>query len=270
MVIGKSSLLSRLSTTQWMVKPEFLYTMQNILELKLADNLPNIKMLSEEEDDSEESFSYQVGSKLVMNINGVLMSKASGLDAMCGMVGMNMIHDTLDSMHGVDHLILNWDCPGGDAQGTPQLANRVHGLRDSMRITSLISGQMCSAAYYIGSAGDEIYSDSLINDVGCIGVVALHCDQSRRDEANGLKFTYLSAGEFKTTGNRHEPLTDNSKAELLRGINYSHEVFKADLKKFRPQLNIEEVANGRVWKTGQAVDNKLIDGFASLNDILEW
>ena len=38
MVTG-SHLLERLSTSVWYVRPEFLQTMQNILELKFVDNL---------------------------------------------------------------------------------------------------------------------------------------------------------------------------------------------------------------------------------------
>jgi ClpP class serine protease len=127
---------------------------------------------------------------------------------------------------------------------------------------------MCSAAYFVGSACDEIYSESMINDVGSIGVVALHMSQQGLDNAMGLKYTYLTAGKYKAMGNQHEDLNDESKAELMRSINYSYKIFTESVQKYRPQLNISEVAEGRVFKTGEAVDNKLIDGLCSLADIL--
>lgn len=274
MEIG-SLLLQRISSSPWMVRPEFMTVLQNVVDLKFSkDQIETMSksLINDQESEDEDDPFYEVhGNKLIINIEGTLMKKASYMDAMCGMIGMNKISTLLreaEQDESLEHIIFNWDCPGGTAQGTPELANQVYSLRQSKRLTSFISGQMCSAAYFIGSACDEIYSESLINDVGSIGVVALHVSQAERDKDIGLKYTYLTAGKYKAMGNSHEDLNDESKSELMRSINYSYKIFTDSVKKYRPQLNIAEVAEGRVFKTGEAVDNKLIDGFATLADIL--
>lgn len=281
MVTGKSLLLNKLSTTSWMVRPEFLVTMQNILQLKFVDNL-NLKELFGVEIDPEAVASKYAdipinrsGSKLLIEIEGTLIPKGSWMDTFCGFVGMQQLSSILKDAKEdsyIDHVILSWDCPGGSAQGTPELAKTVKELSNSKRVTSLVTGNMCSAAYFIGSAADEIYSTSLINDVGSIGVVALHVDQSEYDKSKGLKYTYLSAGKYKTMGNPHESLNPESFGELMSGINYSYEIFKKAVQEYRgfTDEEIEQVAEGRVFAAGQAIQNKLIDGVASLEEILTW
>jgi capsid assembly protease len=274
MEIG-SLLLQRISSSPWMVRPEFMNVLQNVVDLKFSkeqlDNLSLAFRPKVDEEEKETPFYEVYGNKLLINVEGTLMKKASYLDAMCGMIGMDKISTLLreaDADESIEQIVFNWDCPGGTAQGTPELANQVFSMRKSKRLTSFISGQMCSAAYFIGSACDEIYSESMINDVGSIGVVALHVSRQEYDKDMGLKYTYLTAGKYKAMGNPHEDLNDESKAELMRSINYSYKIFTDAVQKYRPQLNISEVAEGRVFKTGEAVDNKLIDGLCSLADIL--
>lgn len=192
MEIG-SLLLQRISSSPWMVRPEFMNVLQNVIDLKFSkeqlDNFGtlanNLKVYSTDNEDEESTFYERHGNKLLINVEGTLMKKASYMDAMCGMLGMNEISDLLreaDNDESLEHIVFNWDCPGGTAQGTPELANQVYSMRKSKRLTSFISGQMCSAAYFIGSACDEIYSESMINDVGSIGVVALHVSQAERQK----------------------------------------------------------------------------------------
>src|SRR5208283_803764 len=70
-----------------------------------------------------------------------------------------------------------------------------------------------SAAYWIGSAAGEL-SVSPSGEVGSIGILSVHADYSRAEDAAGVGVTIVSSGKYKTEGNEHEPLGDTARAAL--------------------------------------------------------
>src|SRR5262249_21775336 len=74
-----------------------------------------------------------------------------------------------------------------------------------------------SAAYWIGSAADQVIAT---RDGGCgsIGVFALHLDQSKRDDQQGLKYTFVFAGDKKVDLSVHAPLSDRARADLATEV----------------------------------------------------
>jgi ClpP class serine protease len=55
-------------------------------------------------------------------------------------------------------------------------------------------------------------------EVGSIGVVAVHIDESGADEKAGLAWTFVFAGECKIDGNAHEPLSDRARATIQADV----------------------------------------------------
>jgi hypothetical protein len=55
-------------------------------------------------------------------------------------------------------------------------------------------------------------------EVGSVGVVAVHVDESGADAKAGLARTFVFAGERKVDANAHEPLS-----ETLLGVFHAHE-----------------------------------------------
>lgn len=277
-----SSLLHRLSSQVWYVRPEFLQTMQNVLELKFLNNLKtsDIKELLAARGTCASSPKYDtalpynvVGNKLIVKVEGMLMQSVSEMDAMCGgfaaMPELSALLSEVKLDSAIDHVVMLWDSPGGSAAGCSSLAKQVYDLRSTKRVTSLVTGSLCSAAYFIGSAADEIYSTDELNAIGSIGAVAMHVNQSAKDKANGLEFTLIHAGEYKTLGDPHKALSASDTKELQKSIDHCYKVFTEAVMLHR---NIESsmlssIAEGRVFHAGNAPKG-LIDGLASLEDIL--
>lgn len=276
MITGHSFLLDKISATPWMVRPEFLQTMQSILESKFIDKVDfkELMRVPAEPKNEYNGINYEVyGRDLVINIDGTMIPQGSQLDALCGFVSMSglrsLVRDARDDS-SIERVVYVWDCPGSTVQGAFETLEEFKALASEKHVISLCTGLMCSGAYLLGSSADEIYSTSRTNEVGSIGVLSLHVDQSRMDEARGLKFTYLTAGRYKAAGNEHEPLSEDIKNELMKNINYSYDLFKETVKENRNLTDDElnAVVEGRVFKAGLAVENKLIDGIMSLEQIL--
>lgn len=272
-----SSLLNRISSSSWYIKPACLQAMQNILELKFINNLKvsDINAIVNLVDREQEEITpfYVAGNKLIINISGTLVPKGNSLDALCGFIGMDSIAKIITDAQTdsrFNHIILVWDSPGGTVAGSVALSNLIYQTRKFKQVTSLIAGEMCSAAYFIGSAADEIYAEELTSIVGSIGVYMLHVDQSEYDKDRGLKFTYIAAGEFKTLGNEHEPLNLKAVAALQEIVDYDYKVFLETVARNR-NLIIDQVkvfAEGKVFQAGRAPEG-MIDGIKTLKSILE-
>jgi HK97 family phage prohead protease len=54
--------------------------------------------------------------------------------------------------------------------------------------------------------------------VGSVGCFAVHVDQSKADAAEGLRYTYIQAGDWKTDANSHEPLSSHARNDLQNEV----------------------------------------------------
>ena len=81
-----------------------------------------------------------------------------------------------------------------------------------------------SAAYAIASAADRLYV-TRTGEVGSIGVVAVHVDETGADAKAGLAWTFVFAGERKVDGNAHEPLSERARATIQADVDQLYSEF---------------------------------------------
>src|SRR5690606_13849694 len=78
-----------------------------------------------------------------------------------------------------------------------------------------------SAGFAIASAADRLYV-TRTGEVGSVGVVAIHVDESTADAMVGLKWTLIHAGAKKVDGNPHEPLSPEAFADIQSDVDALH------------------------------------------------
>lgn len=148
-----------------------------------------------------------------IDVDGTLVRKASGMNALSGLTAYEQLSAELDQAtldNDVRGMLLICDSPGGEVAGLFDLADQVYALRDQKPLYAAVSDSACSAAYAIASAAQRIFVTRTAC-VGSIGVVVCHVDQSGLDEMSGLKYTFIHAGARKVDGNPHEPLSDDAR-----------------------------------------------------------
>lgn len=272
MVTG-SYLLTALCEETWFVLPSVLKTYERVFNGKFIDKQHFESVVNNVAGNPQEKIVTKLGSKAILSVEGTLVRKAGYLDAMCGINGMDSLSNEFSKLvsdQSIDHIILNWDSPGGTVTGTPEFAEVIYNSRNAKRITSFISGSMCSAAFFIGSAAHEIYSSSKFNSVGSIGVVTMHVDQSASDDAQGLNYTYIYAGKHKIEGNPHEKLSPEALANIQNKLDYTYGIFLDSVSNYRGAKteDMNKFAEGQVFNAGQVVGTPLLDGIVTLNEIL--
>jgi len=153
------------------------------------------------------------------------------------------------------------DSPGGEVEGTSQLAEAIYAVKKPTR--AIVEGSCASAAYWIASATDEILLTSGTNVVGSIGVVVSHTDMSKALEMQGKKVTEITAGQFKRVASSLKPLDEAGRSELQSQADYIYSVFVEAVAKFRGKTPKEvlKAADGKIYIGQQAIDIGLADGY---------
>lgn len=224
---------------------------------------------------NNESKSYDIISGVaIVNIDGVIAKRMNLFSQISGgcssqIVG-GQLQDAVDDS-SVHSIILNIDSPGGTVDGTQALMKQVREAGLSKTVVAFADGLMASAAYWIGSAASEIHISDDLAQIGSIGVIASHRDQSKAEEEMGLKTTLIYAGQYKATGNPHEPLSKDDKQTIQDSVDYTYSIFVRDVADnlgVSVETVLENMADGRVFTGQQAIDAGLVDGVSTLDALI--
>lgn len=277
--------LEAVQTEPWCIKPEVLATIHEVLYERLVRGSSSYVGEYKARNRNSDSYVYSSGEDdegrekarvRVIPIHGVLTKRGNFFSDVSGMQSMELIHrDVKAAMDDptIDAIVLDIDSPGGTVNGTQELAQLVRQARAEKEVVAVANGQMASAAYWIGSAADEIFATANTTDVGSIGVVSMHSDFSARDEKEGIKRTYVATGKYKAAGNDAEPLGEDAKAYIQSLMDGVHTAFVDSVAKARG-VDVAEVrdkwADGKVFLADEAIQMGMIDGILSLDDAIKY
>jgi signal peptide peptidase SppA len=169
-------------------------------------------------------------------------------------------------------IVLAIDSPGGTVDGTQALADQIFAARGKKPITAVADGIMASAAYWIGSAADEVFISNDTTMVGSIGVITTHTDSSAADMAAGVRTTEIKAGKYKQMGSANAPLGAAEKDYLQGFVDQTYQVFLEAVARNRG-VDVKTVqgdmAEGRMFLGRTAIEAGLVDGVATLDDVIQ-
>ena len=89
------------------------------------------------------------------------------------------------------------------------LADRIRAASQIKPVWAVVNDMAFSAAYALASAASRVFV-SRTGGVGSIGVIAMHVDQSKKDEQDGIRYTAVFAGERKNDLNPHAPISSEA------------------------------------------------------------
>ena len=167
----------------------------------------------------------------VVPIVGPLLSRGDWLTEMFGIMSYADVGDAVDTAFAdpaVNAVLLEVDSPGGEVGGLFDLVEQIREARASTGkpVWAVASESALSAGYAIASTADRLYV-TRTGEVGSIGVVAAHVDESAADAMAGQKWTLIQAGAKKTDGNSHEPLAPDAFAEIQADVDVLYADFVA-------------------------------------------
>jgi signal peptide peptidase SppA len=200
----------------------------------------------------------------LLPILGTLVRRSSYLGAASGLTSYHDIEamaETAFADPAVHAVLLEIDSSGGEAGGVFDLAQRLRQLAQTSGkpLWAIADEAALSAAYAITAAADRIWLTRTA-EVGSIGVVAVHIDESVADAKAGLNYTFLHAGAHKIDGHPHAPLPAPVAADIQADIDQLHDQFIALVAGFR-RLTSEVIraTEARVYRGEAALQAGLAD-----------
>jgi HK97 family phage major capsid protein len=214
------------------------------------------------------------GAVAVIPIYGSISQRMDLMSEMSGGTSTESVGAQFDAAMAnasVGTIVLDIDSPGGSVSGVPELAAKIAAARgQGKRIVAVANSLMASAAYWIGSAADEIVA-SPSADVGSIGVYQAHLDASAHLEAEGLKYTLISAGKHKVEGNPYEALSDEARESMQASVDEWYGAFVNAVASHRG-VSVKDVRSGygegRVLTAKAAKAAGMVDRIATLDDVI--
>lgn len=208
------------------------------------------------------------GSVAVLPIEGVIFPKANLLTEISGGQSAQLLREQVNAAAAdtaVRSILLVIDSPGGATSGIPELA---HAIRSAGKpVTAISDGVMASAAYWIASAADAVYTTGPTVQVGSIGVYSRMSWSAHSD--NSLE---LVRGKYKRLAiNGQSP-----NAEVLQHyeglLDQLYVLFVDTVAKHRGTSTkhvLDKMADGRIFMGQSAIDVGLVDGFLSVEEAIE-
>jgi len=200
----------------------------------------------------------------VLPVLGTLVRRSSYIGAASGLTSYHDIESMADQAFSdpmVKAVLLEIDSSGGEAGGVFDLAQRLRALSQTSGkpLWAIADEAALSAAYAIACAADRLWLTRTA-EVGSIGVVAVHVDESVADAKAGLNYTFLHAGAHKVDGHPHAPLPAPVAADIQADIEQLHTQFIALVAGFR-RLSVDAIRDteARVYRGEAALQAGLAD-----------
>ena len=164
----------------------------------------------------------------VVTIAGPLIAGEAGILAFYGGVtGYDDVRQAvLDALLDPEakSVMLHVSSGGGMVDGCEDLGNFLAAAGQYKPMVTLADGPMCSAAYWLGSYGSQIFT-SQTSTLGSLGVILVHMDKTKMMEEVGVKPTVIRAGQYKALSNPYEPLSAEARVILQAQADTIYSVF---------------------------------------------
>lgn len=296
------NILTHFYGTPWAILPEKLEEMHRVLWSRINDpnhfvhaeqfrrtrpgeslgrNFPSFQSpeaaLSGTDVTNEEGKTrYQlVGSVAIININGVINSRASMFDEYSGGTGHDDIGAATDQAVNdpkVESIVYNIDSPGGTMFGQPENAAKVFAARKVKPTTAVANHVAASAAYwYMSQASAAVVTPA--GEVGCVGVLMRSIDETKLNEMVGIKDILISneSSPYKTEGYPQVPFTEQQRAYMQQICNDCAKTFAEAIAKgrgIRPATVEKSFGQGRMLMAESALEANMVDRIGTLEEVV--
>lgn len=222
----------------WALHPKTLATLAAIARGELhADALP----IAEPETDDQRpeavrGSSRTTGGVAVIPLRGLITPRPSFLSMLFGggggLMGFRAALREAVGAEDITAIVIDVDSPGGSTDLLAETAAEIRAARSVKPVVAVANTWAASAGYWLASQGDEL-AVTPTGEVGSVGVFMAHEDWSKFEEDFGVTTTLISAGRYKTEGNRFEPLSDEAREAWQATVDHYYGLFVADVAKGR-------------------------------------
>lgn len=227
---------------------------QRIKAQELYANYSNNELLTYKEDTA------------IIKIKGVLNQESTYFSKYFG-YAETAYNDILNALEEVENnkeiknILLDIDSPGGFAeQGLDHVWQKIYTIRNNKNVIAINNGMMASAAYWIASSANKIYSQSDLNQQGSIGVYAVYYDWTEYDKDLGIKEIKIRSSNAPK---KNRDVSDKTFIDdVQRDLDFIENKFFEAIEEGRGisrEKIIKDFGQGALLLTKEAIDSSMID-----------
>jgi serine protease SohB len=180
-----------------------------------------------------------------------------------------LISTVLDVAKTEDEVILALESGGGTVHGYGLAAAQLERLRaKNIPLTIIIDKVAASGGYLMACVANRVVAAPFAV-IGSIGVIMQQPNFHRFLQKKNIDFEQITAGEHKRNLSLFAANTTDGRKQAQTDVDQIHLLFKGFIKKYRPQLDVDSVGDGRVWHGSDALKLGLIDEQNTLAHILQ-
>ncbi len=167
-----------------------------------------------------------------------------------------------------DEVVLRLESGGGMVHSYGLASSQLARIRQAgVPLTICIDKVAASGGYMMACIGEKIISAPFAI-LGSIGVVAQLPNVHRLLKKHDIDFEVLTAGEYKRTLTVFGENTEKGREKFQEDLETTHELFKGFVARYRPQLDIDQIATGEVWLGLAALEKQLVDELKTSDEYL--
>lgn len=269
--MNKRTLMNRILSARLAIRKEDADVLASTdFSYRFDEERDKWSLKDENNESSQENDIVMKGDIAVIKVDGAL-SYRSGLESIW------WDEDTYESIErafkkcladdNINGIVFDINSPGGEVNGCADLADKIFNARGSKPygIVARTGGMMCSAAYWLGSACEKVYTASN----GTLGSIGVLCAFTKIKES--IIETTVITSDLSPDKNP-DPDDPEGLALIKKELNDLAEVFVQNVARNRG-TTVEDVkmnfGKGGVFIGENAVAARLADGVMSLDDVCE-
>ena len=185
---------------------------------------------------------------------------------------MDQLREEITTVLGVakpnDEVVVKVESPGGMVHGYGLAAAQLKRIRDAgIPLTICVDKVAASGGYLMACVGNKILASPFAL-IGSIGVVAQVPNFNKLLKKHDVDYKEYTAGDYKRTVSVFGEITEKGEEKFRQQLELTHQLFKTFVAKFRPQLNMSEIATGEFWYGETALNLKLVDEICTSDEYL--
>lgn len=176
-----------------------------------------------------------VKGSLYADLTGQFGSWATGYPYVTAAVKRGVSDTTIKA------IVLDINSPGGMVRGCSECGDAIAEAAKIKPVIAYAQDTAASAAYWLAAQSTELHVSNT-GEVGSIGVITGHWDESEWLKQMGIKYTPLFAGERKADMSPYLPINDEAKAAMQKRLNAVYAEFISAVAKGRG-MNGDDIRN---------------------------
>jgi ClpP class serine protease len=261
-------------TSAWAILPEKLLEIQEIYATHLRGEKIDVAgieaRLGRSLANEQKAYTVESGGVGVLSAIGVMAPRANMFMQISGGISTSMLAKQFGAMQDdprVRTALLVADSPGGQVLGIPAAVDALRSLSAAKTTVVVGEGTIASAMYWVASAANAVFIEGATDMVGSLGVVTrLGWDKPKDNQVELVRGKYKRASADGKAPSPHALAQANDQLDYLYGLLIDS---VAQHRGVSSEDVLDKMADGRVFIGQQAMNAGLVDGFSTVDAMVE-